>query len=277
LTLRIAAVLLAVAVYSGGVLSLNSVVLPAMGINGFAQLSSSTLDFLGPSAGPSQADAPREHGWGVSRMFNLWLRPFGVHRPDVNDVTWVIGSFDVTWVIGSFAVVGAVSAMLLFLVPKRVRYVSKVLRDEPFRNHILNVLLGLLAYGAAYAILRLSWLTVVGMPFIPFLTAGVWLATVMGLVVVSFSLGRVLLRRLDAPLPVLAEMLIGLWLLFVTCMLPYAGWLLGGLAGSLGVGALLQTRFGSPQRWSLEALHEPLPAPEPQPSDAKILPLRRAR
>ncbi len=268
MSLRIAAVLLAMAVYSGGVLSLNSVVLPAMGVNGFAQLSSRTLDFLGPSATDSQADGPRERGWGVSKMFNLWLRPFGVHRPDVNDVTWVMGSF---------AVVGAVSTMLLFLVPKRVRYVSKVLRNEPFRNHILNVLLGLLAYGGAYAILRLSWLTVVGMPFIPFLTAGVWLATVMGLVVVSFSFGRVLLRWLDAPLPALAEMLIGLWLLFVTCMLPYVGWLLGGLVGSLGLGTLLQTRFGSRQQWSLEALDEPLPAPEPQPSDPKILPLRRAR
>ena len=175
-----------------------------------------------------------------------------------------------------FAVVGAVSTMLLFLFPKRVRYMSTLLRDEPFRNHVLNVLLGLFGYGVAYAILRLSWLTVVGMPFIPFLVAGMWLATMMGILTVSFTLGRGLLRRVNAPMPVLAEMLVGLWLLFVTSMLPYLGWLIGGLCAALGAGALLQTRFGSRQRWSLEALSEPAPAPE-LPADPKILPLRRAR
>ncbi len=267
--LRLAAILLTIAVYSGGILSLNSVVLPAAGVNGLAELGPGAFDFIAPNRTEAQAgSANREHGWGASRTFSLWLRPFGVHRPDADDLSWALGSF---------AVLGTVSTMLLFLFPKRVRYVSKLLRDEPFRNHVLNVLVGLLAYGVAYALLRLSWLMIMGVPFIPFLVGGVWLLTMMGIVAVSFTLGRALLRYFDAPLPPLAEVVIGLWLLFVTSMLPVLGWLVGGVCASLGFGALLQTRFGTRQRWSLDPLEEPAPAPEPQPRNPKILPLRRAR
>jgi len=270
--LRFAAVFLAIGFYSAAAFALNTVVLPAAGINGFAQLNTSTFDFLGPSRPDSQAstsDAEDRKSLAASRTFSMWLRPFGVHRPDVNDV-W--------WAIGSFSVLGTVATMLLFLFPKRVRYVSKVLLAEPASNHFLNIVVGLLAYGVGFALLRLSWLTIVGMPFIPFLVGGVWLITMSGIVAVSFTLGRILLRRCNLPLPPLAEALTGLWLLFVTSMLPVVGWVVGGIAASLGFGVLLQTRFGTRQRWSLEPLEDDTPRePEPLPDDGKILPLRRAR
>jgi hypothetical protein len=76
----------------------------------------------------------------------------------------------------------------------------------------------------------------------------------------------------------MAEELTGLWLLFVTSMLPFFGWVVGGVAAALGFGVLLQTRFGSRQRWSLEPLEDDTPQePEPLPDNSKILPLRRAR
>ena len=96
-----------------------------------------------------------------------------------------------------------------------------------------------------------GWLlAIVGLPLLPFLFGGVWLMAMMGVIIVSFTLGRVLLRRLGLVLPPLATALFSLWLLFVTCMLPYVGWLVGGVAAAVGFGALLQTRFGSRQRWS---------------------------
>jgi hypothetical protein len=271
--IRLAAVFLVVALYSGGIFALNSVVLPAAGINGFAQVEAGSFDFLGPTRTDSAATAPnaserREHSLGASKLFSLWLRPFGVHRSDMNDVLWALGSF---------AVIGTATTMILFLFPKRVRYASQMLRDEPLGNHLFNIVLGLLAYAVAYALLRLSWLTIVGVPFIPFLVGGVWLLTILGIISVSFSLGRGLLGRFDAPLPALAETLLGLWLLFVTSMLPFLGWASGGLAAALGFGVLLQTRFGTRQRWSLDLLEERTPRLEPLPDDPKILPLRRAR
>jgi hypothetical protein len=269
---RVVAVLLAVAVYSGGIVALNAVVLPAAGINGFAELSGSSFDFLGPTPAAENTAAAKtadeRHETSSSRYFSLWLRPFGVHRPDLNDV-W--------WALGSFAVLSTVMTLLLFLFPKRVRYASTLLRAEPGGNHLLNIVLGLLAYFVAYALLRLSWLTIVGVPFIPFLVGGVWLLSMLGIVAVSFTLGRTLLRRVDVVLPPLAETLLGLWLLFVTSMLPVLGWVAGGLAASLGLGVLLQTRLGTRQRWSLEVLDEPLSVPEFLPDDPKIVPLRRAR
>jgi hypothetical protein len=274
---RVAAVLLAIALYSGGIATLNSVILPAAGINGFAQLESESFDFLGPGSADAPASAAggataartrREHSWGAAKLFSLWLRPFGVHRSDMNDA-W--------WALGSFAVIGTAAAAILFMFPKRVRYVSQILRDEPLANHVFNAVLGLLAYAVAYALLRLSWLTIVGLPFIPFLAGGVWLLTMLGIISVSFTFGRGLMRRFGAPLPALAETLLGLWLLFVTSMLPFFGWVVGVLAAALGFGVLLQTRFGTRQRWSLDVLEEPFVRNEPIPDDPKILPLRRAR
>ncbi len=271
---RLAAVVCAIVLYSAGVVTLNAVVLPAAGINGFAQLTSSTFAFLGPSPDDNSATATeqqredREHSLVASKFFSLWLRPFGVHRSDVNDVFWALGSF---------AVLSTVATMILFLFAKRIRYISTLLRAEPAGNHLLNILLGLLAYFVAYALLRLSWLTIVGVPFIPFLVGGVWLATMLGIVAVSFTLGRTLLRRLNVVASPLAETLLGLWLLFVTSMLPFVGWITGGVAAALGFGVVLETRLGTRQRWSLDLLEEPLLPSEVTPGDPKILPLRRVR
>ena len=267
------------ALYSASAVSLSAVVLPAAGINGFALIgSSSTITPARQAAAPSEAEAAEsaatepktehEHSLGAARYFNLWLRPFGVHRSDIGDV-W--------WALGSFAVLSTISTMLLFLFPKRVRYVSNVLRAEPAGNHVLNILLGLLAYCVAYALLRLSWLTIVGMPFIPFLVGAVWLATMLGIVAVSFTLGRMLTRAVGLTLAPLAETLLGLWLLFVTSLLPFLGWIAGGAAAALGFGLLLQTRLGTRQRWALDVLEGPAPAPEALPEHPNILPLRRAR
>jgi len=267
---RLVAVLLAITVYSGGVFTLNAIVLPAVGIDGFAQLTGKSFNFLGPAANDTSAAATedREHTLGASKFFSLWLRPFGVHRSGVNDV-W--------WALGSFAVLSTIATTVLFLFAKRIRYVSTLLRAEPAGNHLFNILLGLLAYFVAYALLRLSWLTIVGVPFIPFLVGGVWLVTMLGVVAVSFTLGRTLLRRLEVVVPPLAETLLGLWLLFVTSMLPVLGWIAGVAAAALGLGVLLQTRLGTRQRWSLDVLEEPVHPAEPLPDDPKILPLRRAR
>ncbi|HLY64888.1 MAG TPA: hypothetical protein VKU60_05080 [Chloroflexota bacterium] len=268
--LRLVLVLLVSALYSGAVISLNSVLLPTIGSNGFFQINAGSLDFLAPPADTTRAepsaDRASQHVLGAARLFDLWLRPFGVHHPGTNDV-W--------WSMGGFAVLGTVATMLLFIFPKRVLYVSKLLRAEPLGNHVLNLALGITAYALGYALLRLSWLTIVGLPFIPFLIGGVWLATMGGVVIVSFTLVRVALRRLGLALPPLAEALLGLWLLFVSSMLPILGWVIGGLFAAVGFGALLQTSFGSRQRWSLELLEEDLP--EPAVLDPKILPLRRAR
>ena len=269
--------MLLLALYSAIAVSLSAVVLPAAGINGFALIGNASTvtrahqtatspEPAGEEAPVAEPPPPREHSLGAARYFNLWLRPFGVHRSDIGDV-W--------WALGSFAVLSTISTMLLFLFPKRVRYVSSVLRAEPAGNHLLNVLLGLLAYCVAYALLRLSWLTIVGMPFIPFLVGAVWLVTMLGIVAVSFTLGRVLTRSVGLALPPLAETLLGLWLLFVTSLLPFLGWIAGGAAAALGFGLLLQTRLGTRQRWALDMLEEP--AAEALPEGSNILPLRRAR
>jgi len=263
---RLAAVLLAIALYSGAVLTLNSVALPAAGMNGVVQLNSGSFDFLGPVNHDTLATNSRA-AFDGSRFFSLWLRPFSVHHPDVSDV-W--------WTMGSFAVLGTVATGLLFLFPRRIRFVSQMLRAEPGVNHVLNALVGCMAYLVAYAVLRLSWLTIVGIPFIPFLVGGVWIVTMLSIVAVSFTIGRVLLRRLHVHVAVAAEALIGLWLLYITSMLPILGWVLGILAAALGFGALLQTKFGTRQRWSLEVLEEP-EIEQPASLDPKILPLRRVR
>ncbi|GEM_PF-2894071 len=269
---RLAIIGLIIALYSGIILSIDSLVLPRAGIDGFAVMTTSSIRTLEAivngepvpdSAGPPQGV---RGNLDASRYFGAWLRPFGIHRQGFSGIWWSLASFSVLATVGS---------MMLFFFPRRIRYVSGLLREEPLGNHVLNALIGISAYVVAYVVLRLSWLTVAIMPLIPLLVSGVWLVTMLGVVSVSFTLGRLLSLRARVALPPLVEALLGLWLLFVTTMLPYLGWILGGTVAAMGFGALLQTRFGSRQRWSLEALEEP--PPEPELSDPKIVQLRRAR
>ncbi|MDE3076995.1 MAG: hypothetical protein KGJ86_16390 [Chloroflexota bacterium] len=272
ISLRLGLTVAAILVYSGVILVGNSLVLPSVGINGFVRVTPSSFDLIGTSVAPQAAQTPSPAG-GADESFRgrrhglsyLWLQPFGVHRRGLSNLAWTFGSF---------ALLGTLSAALLFLFPQRIRVMSDLLRDEPFANHLLNALLGAIVYVVGYVLLRLSWLTITGLPFFPLLAAILWLGTLLGLVAVSFAAGRSLLRRLEIQLPPLAEALTGFWLLFVTGMVPYLGWVVAAVAAAIGLGCLLQTRLGTAERWSLSALEEERGG---TPVPGNVLHLRRRR
>ncbi len=250
LSWRLLAVLFAVICYSSIVLVTDDALLPAIGVDGSFQVSANTLDALGgllgdrasPGAGTGASGQPGSHSGQ-----HLSLLPFGIHRP---------GTSDVWWLLASAALFGVLATVLLFLFPRRIRQISNLLEASPLSSQVINVLLGLIVYLVTYVLLRLSWLTVIGMPVIPLLIDGVWILTWLGLVAVSFSTGHALLRKVDVALPAPAEMLFGLWLLLVTCLVPYLGWVVAGTAAAVGLGAVIQTRFGSGRSWSLAALND---------------------
>ncbi|MHB8619175.1 MAG: hypothetical protein ACYDAG_06330, partial [Chloroflexota bacterium] len=123
-TWRAALVLAAILAYSAVVLSLDSVVLPAAGINGYTRIDSTTFSFLGPefsgqAHGAAASGGPLADRRRKPNVVRLWLRPFGLHRPGLNDLVWAFGSF---------TALSAISCLLLFLFPRRVHYVHRLLR-----------------------------------------------------------------------------------------------------------------------------------------------------
>jgi hypothetical protein len=259
--------LAALAIYSITVLGLDSFVLPAFGINGFGQITETTITFLAPPQPArdigTDAAAGRVRPSGES-VFRVWLRPFGVHTP---------GPDNVLAILGAFAALSIIAASFMALVPERIRYISGTLRAEGLSALLTSAILGLVALIVGYAVIRLSWLTIVGALFIPLLITAFALATMLGVVSISFGLGRGLFGREDELHP-LAELALGFWVLFLTGMLPYLGWVVTGAAVVLGLGLVLQTRFGSIGPWSLDALREQRMGPHPD-AESNVVPLRR--
>jgi hypothetical protein len=173
----------------------------------------------------------------------FWLRPFGLHREGLPGVLWYIGSL-ASWLI--------LAVMALFLVPRRIEVLARVVSND-WGQRLLALVIGLLGYLGIGLLVFLIFINVVGWPILLLLTMGVYLATGLGLVAVSLSLGAAVCRfvRLDDRGP-LFRLGVGVILLFLGSIIPYLGWIVVGGSAALGFGVALWTRLGSITGWSLD-------------------------
>ncbi|HHY92427.1 MAG TPA: hypothetical protein GX511_03715 [Firmicutes bacterium] len=142
----------------------------------------------------------------------------------------------------------ALGAIILALLPTNVEHMVGALPDNWGRF----ALIGFLGYLVAVPLIAMVAITIIGIPLALLLVLALVAARFLAYTVVSLFVGRRLLERLitHAVNP-FAELLVGLVVLFVIRFVPLVGWLVGLVVAIIGLGAVLDTRFGSGQPWLL--------------------------
>lgn len=179
------------------------------------------------------------------RQTTALLTPFGMYQAGPTGVGLALLSLCTLLVVGGGT---------LYLLPQRLR----VLRDtvsESWREVLHLGAVGLLGYLVSFLLLFILVTLVVGLPFAALLLLVLAATTFLGLVTVSLALGRWLKSRLALPvLSPLADLSLGMLLLFPLGLVPLVGWALILMGASVGLGAILLTKIGSATGWSLAPL-----------------------
>jgi hypothetical protein len=113
-----------------------------------------------------------------------------------------------------------------------------------------------MGYLAALSFIFLLAVGLVGAPLALLVLLGLVVLTVIGLVTTALALGHWLARRVGASQSPLAQLALGILVLFPASILPFLGWLVAAVLACYGLGAILLTRMGSGEPWSLQALKE---------------------
>jgi hypothetical protein len=242
---RLVAFVIALALLTFGVFALVAVVLPQQGLRPVGPiLSGDQAILLGglPGQAPSLL-VPRNR----LAFPAFGLRPFGLDREGLAGVWWHLGTL-VSLLIAS--------TLVLFLFPRRIGVLARVLSNG-HGQRLLALVVGLLGYLGLGLLAFLIFINVVGWPLMLILTLVVYLGTCVGLVAVGLALGQALCRafRVAEGRPVF-HLGVGVLLLFLGSLIPYLGWIVAGISGLLGFGAVLWTRLGDVSGWSLDMLQE---------------------
>ena len=175
------------------------------------------------------------------------LTPFGMYRS---------GFVGVGLALLSLCTLLSAGGLTLYLQPRRMRILRDALRAPWYRTLHFG-LIGLLGYFLSLLVLFILVTLVTGVLFGVLLLLLLTSVTFLGLVAVSLSLGLWLKHRLALPASSpLADMSLGMLLLFPLGLIPLLGWVLVFAAASVGFGAILLTKFGSEKGWSLDAFQE---------------------
>lgn len=183
--------------------------------------------------------------FGQDRDVDAVLTPFGVFRAGPTGLLMVLVT------LATFAAAGTVA---LYLMPNRLNRVRESMSHSGTRSLRLGAI-GLLGYILAAALVFVLVALVTGVLFAILVAVLLAAASFAGLVAIALALGRWLRSRLapGAPSPV-AELILGVLALFPLGLIPWIGWLFVLVFAALGFGALLATKFGSEEGWSLEPL-----------------------
>lgn len=182
---------------------------------------------------------------GQDREVNAIFTPFGVFRA---------GPTGLLMALVTLATFAAGGTGALYLTPGRLGRTRETLSRSRTGTLRLGVI-GLLAYLLAAALIFVLVALVTGFLFAILVTVLLAAASFAGLVAIALAVGRWLRARLapGAPSPV-AELLLGVLAIFPLGLIPWIGWLFVLVLAALGFGALLATKFGSEEGWSLEPL-----------------------
>ena len=182
---------------------------------------------------------------GQDREVNAVLTPFGVFRAGPTGLLMVLVT------LATFAAAGTVA---LYLMPAQLNRVTQTVAFSRTKSLRLGII-GMLAYVLAAALVFVLVALVTGILFAILVSVLLAAATFAGLVAMALVLGR-WLRSHWAPEPrsPIADLLVGVLALFPLGLIPWIGWLFVLVLAALGLGALLATKFGSEEGWSLEPL-----------------------
>jgi cytoskeletal protein CcmA (bactofilin family) len=178
----------------------------------------------------------------------------------------------------------ALGALMVVLVPHRVRLSSATLETEPGPSIIVGFIAGALLFPIVGVVGVVLTISVIGLPFLPVLAIAVLLLLLYGLVTLSSLLGHWVFTSAGygaGPTPTthVAQVLTGMAIILGTTIVPSA--VKPGLisvimavvlyfATCAGVGAVLLSRFGTlaPPKHAPVYFHNPFGAPGRGPAPA---------
>lgn len=179
------------------------------------------------------------------REVNTLLTPFGIYRAGPAGLLMALVT------LASFAAAGTIA---LYVMPERLSRVRESVSGPRLKSLRLGAI-GLLGYLLACALIFILVALVTGVLYAILLAVLLALGTFAGLVAIALALGRWLRSRLaPAATSPVADLLLGVLVIFPLSLIPWIGWLFVLVLAALGFGALLATKFGSEEGWSLDPL-----------------------
>jgi hypothetical protein len=179
--------------------------------------------------------------WGGSSRPFFWAQ----HSP-----WWLLGQ-----VVASEVFLFVIGSLVLLLFPARLRVMLAALSERGRASGLLG--LGFLT-GILFLVLgALAVFSLIGLAFLPLLFLLVALATGLGLVAVTLRVGARVRQaaRIEDYHPLL-DLALGVLVFFIVGSVPILGGLALFLAAAWGLGAVVTTRFGSPDGWHLDITME---------------------
>lgn len=196
---------------------------------------------------PDARGAARQSRPGGEAGRTAFLTPFGIYRP---------GGPGVALAVVTLLALLTLSAFAVYLLPARLRLLRDTVAAPPAA--VLRLfLLGLLGSVTLLLLAVILGFALIGIPLALVLLTVLAAATFLGAVAVSLALGRSIRRaaRLQEWSP-LADLSLGVLALFPLGLLPVIGWAVALAVMSLGLGAVLYTKFGSARQWTVQPLME---------------------
>mgnify|MGYP000359409908 CR=1 FL=1 len=162
--------------------------------------------------------------------------PFNVGRADILPLMAVSS-------IISLVIFYGLSAVLLVIMPDRMSYMSQSTSFKIWRRFGI----GIAAYLLFIPAIVVLAITIIGLFLIPFFIAGFLITAFIGMTALKITLGRRITGSLEGRGAPYIYLLVGSILISVLPFVPVVGWLVYLFAASVGLGVVLDTRFGKPK------------------------------
>lgn len=153
--------------------------------------------------------------------------------------------------------------LLVLLLPRQTALVGQTVSEAAWTS----LAVGVLTFLVLVVLVPLLVIICIGIPVAVLLVMAAVAAGLFGWVTIGALLGKRLLAALHASqLQPVVEVIIGVTALTLLAEVPCLGWLLGIVAGAVGLGAVVLTRFGT-MRYAPQKPATDLLAPPPPQSD----------
>lgn len=175
--------------------------------------------------------------------------PAAIIKGSTTEVKFPVGvlSKGLGWGIAILSILSFLAFLVLALIV--VAFFGKQLGASSYYVEKLPwhaLLWGILIPPASVLIIIFLVLSILGIVFIPVYLLLLMAAGFLGYIAVSQLIGKKVMKALRVyNKPMVVEVLVGLLLLFVIGFLPILGWAVKALAGLMGLGAVVATRFGT--------------------------------
>lgn len=153
--------------------------------------------------------------------------------------------------------------LLVLFLPRQTAVVAQAVTEAGWTSFAV----GLLSFLVLLVLVPLLVIICIGIPVAVLLVMAFVAAALFGWVAIGILVGHRIMTALHTsqPQPVL-EIIAGIVVLTLLSEVPCLGWFLGAIAGAIGLGAVVLTRFGT-MHYAPQAAVTNLPPPPPSPPD----------